>query len=49
MFDAQAAWESCKEQTIEIVNNTPLGYITQGEHEKLEKFADLIENKIKNL
>ena len=43
------SWEGCKEEVIKIINETPLSYRTSGEHEKLEKFADLIESKIRNL
>jgi len=42
-------WGACKKEVLKIINETPLGYRTSGEHEKLEQFADLIEKKVKNL
>jgi hypothetical protein len=46
---SKEAWEACKNEVLKIINETPLGYITEEEHIKLEKFADLLEHKVRNL
>lgn len=49
-FDAaELAWNTCKNEVLKIINETPLGYNTESEHEKLEAFVDLIEDRVKKL
>lgn len=45
----QAAWDACKTEVLTIIDSTPLGYRTEGEHEKLEKFTNTIFRKIQAL
>lgn len=46
---AEDSWNACKKEVLKIINQTPLGYRTEGEHEKLERFADLISEKVEKL
>jgi Fe-S cluster biosynthesis and repair protein YggX len=48
-FQIKEAWYACKQEVLKIINETPLGYRTEGEHEKLERFADLVFKKVEKL